>query len=90
MYCQNCDSELCNDQIEFGIHELGKCHDCSTPEELEEIRKCKDFWNCEDLKRLQDLQKISEYNSAPHKWAHEAIVRLAKSMGAKIKDLEIY
>ena len=89
-YCKNCDSELCNDQIEAGLYELGRCHDCTTPEEFDNMQNCKDFWECDEVKTLQGLQKISEYGSAPHKFAHEAMVRRAKKMNADIKNLEIY
>ena len=92
-YCKNCDSELCTDQIEAGLYELGKCHDCSTPEELQEISDCKDFWESDRFKQLQNLQRISEgHGSHEHKYAHEQMVKLAKERNVfhLIKDMEIY
>jgi hypothetical protein len=50
----------------------------------------KKFWNSDQVKTLQKLQSISAHGTAPHKFAHEAMLRLASKMGAKIDGLEIY
>ena len=92
LYCKHCDSELCTDQIEAGLYEVGRCHDCATPEEFDAIDNCKDFWESKEVADAQNIQRVNHWGSEAHKSTHASIVEYAKKMNIldEIKDLEIY
>ena len=37
--CKNCGSEYCEDQLYMEVDKTGRCHDCTSPEEFDEIYK---------------------------------------------------